>query len=161
MVSPLMNYVDRPQPVTGLDGKFSLQYTAAAAILDGAVKIDTFTDERRFRADMVALLGKVELTQDESIPGDLHRMHVQIEVDCADGRRHSALCRGPKGAWGIPLAADDHRVKLRDCLALALDPAPVAEVIELLDHLDEQDPAGVRRIIGLIAARHRAASGNL
>ena len=161
MVSPVMQYVDRPQPLTGLDGKFSLQYTAAAAMLDGAVNIGTFTDERRFRADMVELLGKLELKQDASIPGDFHRMHVQIEAECTDGQRCTAVCRGPKGAWGIPLAADDHRVKLRDCLALALDPAPVAEVIELLDHLDEQDPAGVRRIIGLIAARHRAASGNL
>src|SRR5450756_293233 len=32
IVSPVMKYIDRPQPATGLDGKFSLQYTAAAAM---------------------------------------------------------------------------------------------------------------------------------
>ena len=152
MVSPMMKYVDRPRPVSGLDGKFSLQYAAAAAMLDGAVNIDTFTDERRFRADMVALLGKLELTQDASIPGDFHRMHVRIDAECTDARRYTAVCRGPKGAWGIPLAAEDHRVKLRDCLARALAPAQTEEVIERLDHLDEQDAAGVQRIVALIAA---------
>ena len=40
IVSPVMKYVDRPQPATGLDGKFSLQYTAACAMLDGKVTID-------------------------------------------------------------------------------------------------------------------------
>ena len=155
MVSPMMRYVDRPQPATGLDGKFSLQYAAAAAMLDGAVGIDTFTDERRFRPDMVALLGNIELTQDAAIPGDFHRMHVQIDAECVDGRRSTAVCRGPKGAWGIPLAAEDHRVKLNDCLARALDPTQIGELIGLLDHLEEQDAAGIQRIVTLIAAPAR------
>src|SRR6185295_5530324 len=36
---PVMKYIDRPAPVSGLEGKFSLQYAAVAAILDGSVKI--------------------------------------------------------------------------------------------------------------------------
>ena len=35
-------------PRSGLDGKFSIQYCAAIALLDGAVGIDSFTDQRRF-----------------------------------------------------------------------------------------------------------------
>ena len=34
LTTPVMRYVDRPRPKTGLDGKFSMQYTAAAALLD-------------------------------------------------------------------------------------------------------------------------------
>ena len=98
IVSPLMKYTDRPQPATGLDGKFSLQYTGGAAILDGKVGIDTFTDARRFSADMVDLLGKITLTQDASIPGDFHKMHVAIEADLEDGRTVKAICHGPQGA---------------------------------------------------------------
>ena len=152
MVSPVMKYVDRPQPGTGLDGKFSLQYTAAAALLDGAVKIDTFLDERRFRADMVALLGKTTLVQDASIPGDFHHMRVEIEVELDDGRRLAAVCRGPQGSWGVPLAHSDHRAKLRDCVGRVLPSARIDELLDALDRLEQQDAAGVAKITALIAA---------
>ena len=48
---PELFYVDRPQPETGLDGKFSVQYTTALALLDGRITIESFTDERRFAAE--------------------------------------------------------------------------------------------------------------
>ena len=151
MVSPVMKYVDRPQPDDGLDGKFSLQYTAAAALLDGAVTIDTFLDERRFRADMVALLGKITLVQDAAIVGDFHHMRVEIEVELDDGRRLAAVCRGPQGSWGVPLARGSHRAKLRDCVGRALPSARADELLDALDHLEQQDAAGVAKIIALIA----------
>src|SRR5262249_24566006 len=47
ITTPVMPYVNRPRPRTGLDAKFSSQYTIAAALLDGAVTVRTFTDERR------------------------------------------------------------------------------------------------------------------
>ncbi len=152
MVSPVMKYIDRPQPATGLDGKFSLQYTAAAAILDGKVGIDTFTDERRFRPDMVDLLAKITLTQDPSIAGDFHHMHVAIEADLAGGGRISTICRGPKGSWGVPLAPSDHRDKLLDCFHRALPPAQVGKLIDLLEHLETLDATGVEQLVALIAS---------
>ena len=136
----------------GLDGKFSLQYTAAAALLDGAVNIDTFVDERRFRADMVALLGKTTLVQDASIAGDFHHMRVEIEVELDDGKRLAAVCRGPQGSWGVPLARGGHRAKLRDCVGRALPSARTDELLDALDRLEQQDAAGVAKIIALIAA---------
>ena len=151
ILSPVMKYVDRPQPGDGLDGKFSLQYTAAAALLDGAVNIDTFVDERRFRADMVALLGKTTLVQDASIAGDFHHMRVEIEVELVDGRRFAAVCRGPQGSWGVPLVRGDHRAKLQDCVGRALPAARVDELLDALDRLEQQDAAGVAKIMALIA----------
>ncbi len=152
IVSPVMKYIDRPQPETGLYGKFSLQYTAAAAMLDGKVGIDTFTDERRFRPDMVDLLTKVTLTQDPSIVGDFHHMHVAIEADLADGSRVSAICRAPKGSWGVPLAPTDHRDKLLDCFNRALPAAQVDALIDLFERLDTLDAGGVEHLVALIAS---------
>ena len=54
--TPPMPYIDRPHPESGLDGKFSWQYTAAAALLDGKVDPASFSNSRRFAADMAALL---------------------------------------------------------------------------------------------------------
>ena len=61
LTGPVMPYVNRPFPETGLSGKFSLQYTMASALLDGHVGIHTFTEEKLHRPEMQALLGKVTL----------------------------------------------------------------------------------------------------
>ena len=152
IVSPVMKYIDRPRPATGLDGKFSLQYGAAAAILDGKVGISTFTDARRHGHDMVDLLGKITLTQDASIVGDFHHMHVAIEADLVDGSRVSAICRGPQGCWGVPLAPSAHRAKLLDCFGRALPAAQVDELVGLFERLETLDKSGVEKLIALIAA---------
>ena len=39
MLAPIVPTGDRPHPATGLEGKFSVQYTLAAALLDGAVTL--------------------------------------------------------------------------------------------------------------------------
>ncbi len=153
ITGPVMKYIDRPAPVSGLDGKFSFQYTAAAALLDGFVKIDTFSDQRLFRADMVAMLKKIRLTQDGSIPNDLHDMRVEISVVMDDGTRHHVVCKGPKGTWGMPPLQDaDHLVKLQDCFGRVLSDTHVDEVLTGLDRLERLSADSVRGIIRLVAS---------
>ncbi len=146
-----MRYIDRPQPAHGHEGKFSFQYTAAAALLDGRVGIDSFTDARRFSADMETLLSKIELRQNPAIPGEWLNMRLTIEVTAA-GRSHTCTSTGPRGAWGQPRLTDvEHEVKLRDCLQRGLAPAAVDEVLELLTCLESLNAPEVRRICELIA----------
>lgn len=149
--APVMAYIDRPRPAHGHEGKFSFQYTAAAALLDGKVGIDSFTDERRFSPDMVSLLDKIELRQDPAIPGEWLNMHVTIEVHTG-GRTHAYRSTGPAGAWGQPpLTGAGHDVKLRDCLGRGLGPAAVDELLELLARLESLDAGGIRRVCELIS----------
>ena len=146
-----MRYIDRPRPAHGHEGKFSFQYTAAAALLDGTVGIDSFTDARRFGADMQSLLDRIELVQDATIPGEWLNMRVTIEVTVG-GRTHSFTSRGPQGAWGRPpLTPDAHEVKLRDCLGRGLARAAIDEVLERLAALDTQRAEDVKRICELLA----------
>lgn len=161
ITAPVMNYIDRPRPETGLDGKFSFQYTAAAALLDGKVGIDSFTDRRRFSRDMEALLGKIELRQDPSISGDWRGMHVTVEVAARDGSRHAATCRGPKGAWGQAELTDaEHEVKLRDCLGRLLKTARITRLLGLLNELECQPPQGVSELLRLIAGSPKASASS-
>jgi aconitate decarboxylase len=156
MRTPVMTYCDRAQPATGLEGKFSFQYTAAAALLDGEVGIDSFTDARRFRSDMVALLGKIELVQDPDIPGEWRGMRVAIEAELRDGRKLKAACDGPRGVWGQPqLTAKDHEAKLRDCLGHLLDARRITRLLVMLDTLERQPARGIRTLVSLLA-RHTA-----
>jgi aconitate decarboxylase len=103
---PRFDYVNRPFPETGLDGKFSVQYTTAVALLDGEVTIDSFTNERRFAPDVEALLRCVKLTIDDSIPGDFDRMHTVVTVQMKNGARHERRVDRLSGWIGEPLTRE-------------------------------------------------------
>jgi len=148
--APVMTYVNRPRPKTGLSGKFSLQYTAASALLDGKVGIRTFTDARLAKADMQDLLGKFELRLDPKIPGRFEEMHVLLRVELDGGRVLEARCDGPRGKWGMPpISEAEHLVKIRDCLATRFEPAAAEAVIGLARRIDDLDAAGVRQLMQL------------
>jgi aconitate decarboxylase len=158
ITAPVMQYIDRPLPENGHEGKFSFQYTAAAALLDGKVTIESFSDARRFAPDMEALLNKIELRQDASIPGEWLNMTLAIEVT-AGGETHACTASGPKGAWGQPpLEASEHAVKLRDCLSRGVSRAAANEILELLGRLESLDAAGVRRVCTLIGRKSRRST---
>ncbi len=137
-------------PRTGLEGKFSFQYTVAATLLDGAVTVRTFADERRFRQDIVALLPAIALIQSEEIPGELEKMWVEVTVEMQGGRRVTARCNGPKGFWGLPqLAREEHLVKIRDCLRMRLAKDQTERCIALVEDLDKLGPDSVRELIAI------------
>jgi aconitate decarboxylase len=147
---PVMPYVDRPLPRTGLEGKFSFQYTVAAALLDGAVTVRTFSDERRFRQDMVALLPSIALRQTAEIPGELEKMWVEVTVELRGGRRVTARCGGPKGFWGLPpLTREEHLVKIQDCLGVRLTREQTERCIALVADLDNLPPDGVQELVAI------------
>ena len=47
-------------PQKGLEGKFSLEYVLARAIIDGIPRIDDFTDERVNEAEIKQLIKKIK-----------------------------------------------------------------------------------------------------
>jgi 2-methylcitrate dehydratase PrpD len=150
LTAPVMGYVNRPLPRTGLEGKFSLQYTAASALLDGKVGIGTFTDTRLARADMQDLLARFEVRLDPAIPGRFEDMHVLLRVELDGGAVLETRCDGPRGKWGTPpISEGEHLVKVRDCLATRLEPAAAEGVIGLARQIDNLDAAGIRQLMQL------------
>ena len=150
--TPAMPYVDRPQPANGLDGKFSFQYTAACALLDGRVDMASFTDARRFAPDMAALLPRIRVVQDASRPAAFETMHVAVTARLRDGREVTARCDAPRGypLKGAPLGEAEHRAKARDCLAVALSAEPAERALALASALDALDPTGLAELCALL-----------
>ncbi len=152
LVGPVMPYVNRPAPQTGLSGKFSFQYVLAAALLDGKVGIGTFTEATLRRPDLQALLPRIALRMDKDIPARFETMHVEATVELADGRTLTVRCDGPRGVWGKPpIPEAEHLVKVRDCLSIRLPPNAVERCIALAGTLDTQSADGVRELMALIA----------
>lgn len=141
---------DRPRPRSGLDGKFSLQYTTAAALLDGNVGLGSFTDAKLHRPEMQALLGKTSVRLTRDIPSIYTAgRYLDMEIDLPDGTLH-ARCERPRGAWGAaPITEEEHHAKARDCLATFLSPDAVGACIAACDRIEALDGAGVRALLCL------------
>jgi aconitate decarboxylase len=146
---------DRPFPRSGLDGKFSVQYTAAAALLDGRVGLDTFTDERLHRADMQRVLPLISVSMPAEMPSayDSGR-YAEVTVILEDGRKLQARCSNPRGSWGgEPITAAEHDAKVRNCLSTSLETVQVDEVVDLAARFEDLDAADLRRLFRLASGR--------
>jgi 2-methylcitrate dehydratase PrpD len=102
-------------PKTGLQGKFSIEYVVAAALLDGPITLGTFTDTMVQRAPAQALMQKVRRFR---IPNDKVYSgiagHNDITVTTPRGCFELRSERVPgSSAW--PMTAQDRAVKFRDC----------------------------------------------
>lgn len=147
---PRFDYVNRPAPHTGLDGKFSVQYTTAVALLDGEVTIDSFTNERRFAADVEALLPRVTLEMDPAIPNDFDAMHTVVTVTLRDGRQLSQRVDKLSGWLGSPLTREQRLKKFHTCARRVLSRAAADRVVELVEQLDTL--RDVREIMDIVRA---------
>ena len=148
VVFPRFEYVNRPQPETGLDGKFSVQYTTAVALLDGEITVDSFDNARRFAPDVVALLPKITLRFDDSIPNDFDLMHIDMTVTLTDGRVIKQRVDKLSGWVGLPLTREQRIKKFHSCAkrVLALDKAE--RIVALVENLEQlQD---VEELMGLV-----------
>lgn len=154
--SPPMDYVDRRQPVSGLAGKFSFQYTAAIALLDGAVTVASFTDERRFAPDLVDLIARIRIVPDAARRGRFDVMTLDIDVD-HDGGTVRGTCDGPPGIWGKPVAPERVRAKAVDCLTEALGTQAALRIVAICERFETLDRDGLVQLMTLLAGAPREA----
>ena len=121
-----------PLPKSGLDGKFSVEYCAALALLDGHVGIDSFTDQRRFSPDMEDTLRKVRVESRDQGPGV-----VRATAQLKDGRTLSEECQGYRGSAHNPMSRQERLEKVRACLRRVLADQDLERLIALLEDLEK------------------------
>jgi 2-methylcitrate dehydratase PrpD len=117
-VVPLIHH----RPETGLQGKFSLEYAAAAALLDRYPGFASFTDAAVCRDAARRLVGLVEANLEPG--GDWlldGRLHARIVT--GSGAVHDAVQQYPPGSPARPPTARQLAAKLADCVA-GLDTEP-------------------------------------
>ena len=121
-----------PAPRSGLDGKFSVEYCAAAALLDGWVGIDTFTDARRF---LPRTWRKCWIASglNRKAPNRAPRWPPL----CSKTGQRSAPNAPPfAGSAANPMSRDQRLEKVRDCFRRALSEADTERVLEMLENLE-------------------------
>ena len=137
-----------PVPRSGLDGKFSVEYCAAAALLDGQVGIDTFTDARRFSPDMEEMLSRIGVEPEGPESGA-----TLATAALKDGTTVSAECSAFTGSAANPMSGDQLLAKVRDCFRRALSEADTERALEMLENLESLDDVGqLMGVLGQAAA---------
>jgi len=123
---------------TGLQGKFSMPYCVAVALLDRTVGLAQFADARVQRADVQALMPKVrmfvhpEQTTRESLPTRFS----EVAITLNDGRRLSRRVRHAKGQPQNPLTDEELTTKFYDCAARVLPRERADSVLAAVQALD-------------------------
>jgi 2-methylcitrate dehydratase PrpD len=161
---PDLDYPDRPNPATGLAGKFSWQYAAALALLDYDIDLHSFSDERRFAPDIEMLLPKVSLDRrsDFKLVLEQNDTDFVVTVTLKSGEVLEARCNGPKGSWGKePITREEHEKKLRSCLALALDDAAVDQVLQLGFGIHDLSGSEVQEFVALLGRQDKLDSASV
>ena len=141
-LTPLIHH----RPVTGLEGKFSLEYAVAAALADGHIGLASFTDEAVKRPAVQAFFPKVFGSEASDTVVFPRWTEICIELhDNSTLFRRVAVLRGSAQA---PLSEQALRVKVADCLAWSQSPLQAARLCDMALDL------GHTTVRSLLAAPH-------
>lgn len=135
------------RPATGLEGKFSVPYTCAAALLDGQVTLQTFTDPAVARPEVAALYDRVEVVEDPACnssdksvggagdaPGEIG--YVEVTATTARGQR-TLRVYAPTGSPQHPMTWEEIEAKFADCArSVLMDEAEAAALFAALRKID-------------------------
>lgn len=133
---------ERPLPQTGLQGKFSIPYTVAVALLDGRVDAASFRDERLWASDMEDMLPRIVLKPNPSVSGmDFAKAWAQVTIFCQDGEEYSRRVDRPLGIWDNPASWEVRVEKFRECSSPVLDAAVQATLLVHIEEFETLDDA--------------------
>ena len=130
------------RPVLSLEGKFSMQYCLAAALLDRRVGLQSFADELVMRPEAQSLIPRIDMRR---IPGNEGKPswtegYNEVGVYLKDGtilrqQAHRASSGALRG-----VTVEDIRGKFRDCASQCLSEATASDVLNRLTRLEEAEP---------------------
>ena len=119
-------------PRTGLQGKFSIEYVAAATLLDGKVTLESFTDEMVNRPDVRRLMQKVRryrIEDSRTFSGTIGYNDLTIRTTRGEFKMHVDKTPGSP-AW--PVSSDERDEKFLDCAGRVLSGAEARTLLDML-----------------------------
>ena len=130
------------RPVSSLEGKFSMQYCLAAALLDLRVGLNSFGDEQVLRPEAQSLIPRIDMRRfpgNEGKPGWTEGYN-EVDVYLKDGTvlRQQARRASAGALRGVTM--NDIREKFRDCASLCIPDATAADLLARLAHLEQPEP---------------------
>ncbi|HEX7780951.1 MAG TPA: MmgE/PrpD family protein [Vicinamibacterales bacterium] len=137
-ITPTILIHDRP--ATGLEGKFSMPFCAAAAVVHGRVGIDTFEPRALNDPDVRSLMPRVTMRVDQSFDGAAPPLtQSRVTIRLRDGRTLTQVAKGARGYPDQPASADELAAKFLSCASRVLTQPAAERALTLLRKIEQID----------------------
>jgi 2-methylcitrate dehydratase PrpD len=126
-----------PDPVTGVQGRFSLGYCLCRALIHGDIEFGFFTDEAVKDPDTLGLMKKIKwaATQQDDLPGPFGYQEVVLIMK--DGNTYSCRVDHPRGEPQNPQSPEELAAKFRKCALYAdYDETTISRIKDLVMDLE-------------------------
>ena len=124
-------------PQTGLEGKFSVYYAAAVALIKGAAGEKQFSDALVMDPPVIALREKVQTLVDENIPPQ----KVRVKITLKDGRVLEKFIEDAIGSAKNPMSDKALEDKFADLVDGILPTAQARKVMDLCWNVEKLEGA--------------------
>jgi 2-methylcitrate dehydratase PrpD len=124
------------RPQSDYHAKFSFPFTMAAALVDGRLGVEAFTEEYIQNAEILTLAEKIHHEPDPDAPGT-GRFKGWVKVETTDGRRLERVVDDNWGSSANPMTPDQVRLKFRENAALSLPTAQAEAIVERAGKLED------------------------
>ncbi len=136
------------RPKSAYEGKFSIPYCIAVALLRGKVLLEDFTDEKVTDAEAQGVLSKVEFQYPDEFIKDSMTLAQGVVVKLRSGVEYSHNVDTPKGEPQNPMTDEELTAKFIDCARLSLSQTEIEKVLEMLTNLESLD--NISRLMEII-----------
>ncbi len=117
-------------PMTGLQGKFSMEFCMSILLLDRKAGLSQFQDKVVQRPDVQAMIKRIHFYIDpEAENAGLDKMTSILKITMRDGKVYSGRAEFAKGSPSNPMSYDEVADKFRGCAEFAKWPAAKAETV--------------------------------
>jgi 2-methylcitrate dehydratase PrpD len=135
-ITPTVLLYERPS--SPLEGKFSMPFCAAAAVVDGHVGLETFTADRLTDPRIVAVQSRVTMTIDPSLDAAAPPLtQARVRVQLRDGRTLTASANGARGYPQNPASDEELAAKFVSCAMRGMPEAQARAALAALQAIDE------------------------
>ncbi|MGH9339221.1 MAG: MmgE/PrpD family protein [Acidobacteriota bacterium] len=133
-VHPLvLELTGKADPQTGLEGKFSVHFVCAVALLEGGVRPRHFRDETVRRPDLIELLGRIVPQADEG----LKQTEAVLSAHLRDGRILTEHVKQASGTPENPLSQEELDEKFLDLVEPVMGRPAGLRLAGLVENLEE------------------------
>jgi len=130
-IVPTILIYDRPS--SGLEGKFSMPFCAAAALVHGRVGLETFEAAQIALPAIAAMQARVTMRIDATLDASAPPLtQARVTVRLRDGRVLTAAANGARGYHDRPASDDELAGKFMSCATQAMPEAQAAEALAAL-----------------------------
>jgi 2-methylcitrate dehydratase PrpD len=129
----VLELTGKPTPKTGLEGKFSIYHTGAAAFLDGDAGVEQYTDEMVLNPRTIEFRGIIKPVVDEALTED----EAVARMTTKDGQVYEYRVDHASGSIENPMTDEDITRKFKKLTKDLLSDNQINSIIEKMYALDD------------------------